>query len=779
MKQGLRAVIIGILASFILLLPAYAATFSDVSEYSSYYDAVDYVTQRGIMAGYSEGTFKPDNMLTRGQISAILCRMIGENENLPVNGNIFSDVPESHWANGYITKAVSLGIINGFQDGTFRSLSPVTYNQALAMLIRAFGLRQEAENAGGYPQGYWNVANQNGFLEGVSTKGPSNKGIRRYEIAVIMYNYFQDNAHSYVPNGTENGSPSDAYESDGYTSIPSTLVQSNWSEIGGSDEWCPYFKFADGSRCEIMVTMGEWTEKVPATYGWDSLYVYSSKHPSGTKQIASGSTGDASTFADAEVGDIIWFYNSSACTGNPGHMGIFMGADKTGIWLYDNNIGGKANKDGTGYIGKVRYGHVTYGKNSMPRDYCVIRRPASYVEADFSGNTTNAQTYTITFDANGGSVSPATQTVAEGSLIGQLPTPTRTGYQFLGWFDSKNSGSMGVTPGSIYVNEDQTLYALWKPICTEHTYNEAGVCTKCSAALDYDNGFDSSAAGTYQVSASEALVRSGPYEVKDIVRTLRQGETVEIVGSVVNSYHNTWLKTSDGRYIYGERLERYSTPKPPVQEEAKSFQVILDDGYVCQMMTVTNGQPYGTLPTPSKDGYTFDGWHTKESGGNRITASTIVNLTGNQTLYAHWTKNEPTWTPWREWSTTPVYASGTRQVETRQVKISDSYTEYRYGRYVASGHDCWCGKYLEGLSYVSESARLQYSPWSTTQYGTSGKGWSCGRCSASHIGVDHTGSDGRSWWAEYLLPDGSYYWQETRTVGAVYETQYRYRDLIQ
>ena len=383
--------------------------------------------------------------------------------------------------------------------------------------------------------------------------------------------------------------------------------------------------------------------------------------------------------------------------------------------------------------------------------------------------------YTITFDANGGSVSPSTQTVAKGSLIGQLPTPTRTGYQFLGWFDSKNSGSMRVTPGSVYVNEDQTLYALWKPICTEHTYNEAGVCTKCSAALDYDNDFDSSAAGTYQVSASEALVRSGPYEVKDIVRTLRQGETVEIVGSVVNSYHNTWLKTSDGRYIYGERLERNSAPKPPVQEEAKSFQVILDDGYVCQMITVTNGQAYGTLPTPSRDGYEFDGWYTKQSGGEKITASTVVNLTSDQTLYAHWKE----WGPWSEWSTTPAYASSTRQVETREVKVSDSYTEYRYGRYVASGHDCWCGKYLEGLSYVSESARLQYSPWSTTQYGTSGRGWSCGPCSARHIGVDHTGSDGRSWWAEYLLPDGSYYWQETQTVGAVYETQYRYRDLIQ
>ena len=468
-----------------------------------------------------------------------------------------------------------------------------------------------------------------------------------------------------------------------------------------------------------------------------------------------------SLLLEAKPGDVLIASNSTA-----NHLMIVRSVESngTGVYVYDANWN---HKNG------IRTNAL------LKADALRRNRPLGVTLYRYKNYVTESVTYTITFDANGGSVSPSTQTVAEGSLIGQLPTPTRTGYQFLGWFDSKNSGSMRVTPGSIYVNEDQTLYALWKPICTEHTYNEAGVCTKCGAALDYDNGFDSSAAGAYQVSASEAYVRTGPYEVKTAARTLRQGETVEIVGSVVNSYHNTWLKTSDGYYIYGERLERYSAPKPPVQEEAKSFQVILDDGYVCQMITVTNGQPYGTLPTPSKDGYTFDGWYTKESGGNRITTSTIVNLTSNQTLYAHWTKKEPTWTSWSEWSTTPVYASDTRQVETRQVKISDSYTEYRYGRYVASGHDCWCGKYLEGLSYVSESARLQYSPWSTTQYGTSGKGWSCGRCSASHIGVDHTGSDGRSWWAEYLLPDGSYYWQETRTVGAVYETQYRYRDLIQ
>lgn len=141
---------------------------------------------------------------------------------------------------------------------------------------------------------------------------------------------------------------------------------------------------------------------------------------------------------------------------------------------------------------------------------------------------------------------------------------------------------------------------------------------------------------------------------------------------------------------------------------------------------------------------------------------------------------ETTVEPWSGWSTTPAYASDTREVETRQVQVSGAYTEYRYGRYVdAPGrNDCWCAKYLESLPYVSGSAILQYSGWSTSRYGTSGKDWSCGYCSGSHTGVDHTGSDGRAWWHEYLLPGGSYYWEESRTVPAVYETQYRYRDRI-
>lgn len=140
-------------------------------------------------------------------------------------------------------------------------------------------------------------------------------------------------------------------------------------------------------------------------------------------------------------------------------------------------------------------------------------------------------------------------------------------------------------------------------------------------------------------------------------------------------------------------------------------------------------------------------------------------------------EDQPEWGPWSNWSATPVQATATRQVETRTVKVSDAKTQYRYGRFVANGHDCWCATYLQKLGYGQ--GRLDYSEWTTTRYSTSGKDWSCGYCNGNHQNVDHTSSNGTNWWKEYRSPSGqSYYWEETQTVPATYETQYRYRDRI-
>lgn len=121
--------------------------------------------------------------------------------------------------------------------------------------------------------------------------------------------------------------------------------------------------------------------------------------------------------------------------------------------------------------------------------------------------------------------------------------------------------------------------------------------------------------------------------------------------------------------------------------------------------------------------------------------------------------------------------SGRREVESRPVE--DLAKSIATGYVDSSGtHDCWCSKYLEGLKGVTGSAILDYSDWSTTRYSPAKPYWTCGFCKGNHANVDHYTADGRAWWRQYILSGGSYYWEETRTVDAVYETQYRYRDRV-
>lgn len=196
---------------------------------------------------------------------------------------------------------------------------------------------------------------------------------------------------------------------------------------------------------------------------------------------------------------------------------------------------------------------------------------------------------------------------------------------------------------------------------------------------------------------------------------------------------------------------------------------------------VTAGTLYGDLPTPTRSGYKFDGWYTQASGGIRMTSNTGVESTVDHTLYAHWSDDptSTTWSAWSAWSSTPYIASSTRQVETQQVKVSDAYTEYRYGRYVdGTGRNAgFCTTTLTNLGY--SGITVQYSAWTTSQYPAKEKDWTCGFCSGSHTGVHHYSNDGRAWWKEYVSPQsGSFFWEESRQTDAVYETQYRYRDLI-
>ncbi|MDO5301376.1 MAG: choice-of-anchor I family protein [Tissierellia bacterium] len=94
-------------------------------------EAIAAIFHKGLMSGYPGGGFNPDGALTRGQAATILARLI-QGEEAPAN---FTDT-QGHWANGYIGAAVAGGLLQGYPDGSFRPDEALTRAEALTILAR-------------------------------------------------------------------------------------------------------------------------------------------------------------------------------------------------------------------------------------------------------------------------------------------------------------------------------------------------------------------------------------------------------------------------------------------------------------------------------------------------------------------------------------------------------------------------------------------------------------------------------------------------------------------
>lgn len=502
-----------------------------------------------------------------------------------------------------------------------------------------------------------------------------------------------------------------------------------------------------------------------------------------------------------------------ASTGTRNHSVIIRSvpSDGSGIYVYDANWN-HANGIRTNAFWSAK------GIRANRPVAVTVYRFVNYAVDNSQPSLPVSQTFTVTFNPNGGTVSQKTKTMTAGSEIGTMPVPTRDGYSFLYWSTVKSSTGMIVNEYNYTVDQNLTLYAQWEKIATpppcNHTYVDDN-CSICGEKFPIDNEFNSSAAGKYVVTADRAYVRTGPYQSKSEVYRFNKGYEIDIVGSVINSYNHKWLKTSDGYYTHADKLERaieqpletkitfhnLTTPGNLTVGEGGHIdgsitssnspicsvkaEVLDRNGNVCLTASTIgfNLSTYGPIKNSRIDNNLTFGRLPVGEYYIKYTAVAKDNTTASAETSVFCVSKAVSTTPaghwgnWSSWSTNSVSTSNTREVETRTAKVSDGYTEYRYGGYVTydGKHDCWCETYLRNKF---GSATLHYSDWSTTRYSPNGKGWSCGSCGGNHMGVSHYGSDGRAWWSEYVLPDDSYYWEESRTVDAQYETQYRYRDWI-
>lgn len=108
--------------------------FQDVTKSDSFYDDVRYVYEKGLMNGTSKGRFSPMSTLTRAMVVTILYRMEGEPTAL--YAGTFSDVADDQWYTDGVEWAAKCGVVNGYSNGKFGPEDPVTREQLVAILYR-------------------------------------------------------------------------------------------------------------------------------------------------------------------------------------------------------------------------------------------------------------------------------------------------------------------------------------------------------------------------------------------------------------------------------------------------------------------------------------------------------------------------------------------------------------------------------------------------------------------------------------------------------------------
>lgn len=113
-----------------------ARRFADVSA-SPYKDAIDALKTYNILQGVDGVNYNPTKTMTRAQ----LCAMLAQAMNYPKSDDqpAFADTPEDAWYTPYITTLSAMGIVNGFEDGTFRPNENISHQQFMAVLSRIAG----------------------------------------------------------------------------------------------------------------------------------------------------------------------------------------------------------------------------------------------------------------------------------------------------------------------------------------------------------------------------------------------------------------------------------------------------------------------------------------------------------------------------------------------------------------------------------------------------------------------------------------------------------------
>ena len=220
--------------------------------------------------------------------------------------------------------------------------------------------------------------------------------------------------------------------------------------------------------------------------------------------------------------------------------------------------------------------------------------------------------YLVVLDSNGGSIADGTNAFvrrAYHAAYGTLPTPTRAGYTFAGWWTAATGGTQIASSTIVTQTSDHVIYAHWTlvPVTSTLVFNAAGG-TVSPDSMQITSG---TAYGTLPTPTRAGCTFAGWY-------TEMSG------GSLVTS--STVAGTDDvvvyARWSVSACVVIFAGNGGTPSEASRSY---------------LTGFAYGSLPSAARSGRAFAGWWTESDGGTRVTAATAASA---GTLYAHWSERQ-------------------------------------------------------------------------------------------------------------------------------------------
>lgn len=264
-KTGLvGAVLVGMLGLPNLGFAATALPLSDIAQNPNK-DSILKLNYAGVLKGYTDGTFRPQNEVTRAEFAKVAVLAMGyteEQAKLLQGTTVFKDLPANHWATGYINLAVSQGIIKGYPDGTFKPNNNVKIAEALTVYVQGLKINVNTSSVGEWYYPYLLEANKAGLYDSAETPtvGAKRDIVAKYSSRFMETPVYANGAY-YDRNGKADGTNQKLPVVKGVVSsynktTKKLKITGQNSEITVSDKAQVYGNIVVGAQVQYIVNKG-------------------------------------------------------------------------------------------------------------------------------------------------------------------------------------------------------------------------------------------------------------------------------------------------------------------------------------------------------------------------------------------------------------------------------------------------------------------------------------------------------------------------------------------